>query len=97
MERRITKNEVIQKYGLVKAERDCMGIPLPFEQWTSEETKNGVKTVRTLQQDELCPEVYYLITQKFYLNQPYTNRYGEIRVKTRQTVQEVYGKAGAAV
>lgn len=87
----MTVQQAINKYKLIKQERDCFGDPYNREVYVNEEEKNNVRTIWTVDEDELAKEegesVYYLITQKIYYNQEYTNKYGNAKYKTKTTVQ----------
>ena len=87
----MTLQQAIDKYKLVKQERDCFGFPYNREVYTNEEEKNNVRTIWTVDEDELAKEegesVYYLITQKIYYSQQYENKNGIARYKTKTTVQ----------
>lgn len=89
----MTKSEAIAKYNLQEQKKDCFGMPYSYEFYSREETKNGVKTIYTVTQDELAKEegenIYFLIIEKFYLNQTYINKYGQERVKRKTTIKEL--------
>ena len=87
----MTVQQAISKYKLVRQERDCFGITYNREVYTNEEEKNNVRTIWTVDEDELAKEegesIYYLTIQKIYYNQEYINKYGNARYKTKTTVQ----------
>lgn len=87
----MTVQQALSKYKLVKQERDCFGIPYNREVYTNEEEKNNVRTIWTVDEDELAKEagesVYYLTVQKIYYNKRHECKNGITRYKTRITVQ----------
>lgn len=87
----MTVQQAIDKYKLIRQERDCFGVLYNRGVYINEEEKNNVRTIWTVDEDELAKEegesVYYLTTQKIYYNQEYINKYGNARFKTKTTVQ----------
>lgn len=87
----MTVQQAIDKYKLVKQERDCFGLPYGRDVYMNIQEVNDVRTIWTVDEDELAKEegesVYYLTIQKIYYNQEYTNKCGHTRFRTRTTVQ----------
>lgn len=85
--------EAINKYNLTLQPRDGFNKPYSYKLYSREKIINNVKTIYTITQDELAKEeginLYFLIIEKFYLNQTYIDKHGQAHIKTRITVKEI--------